>query len=171
MITALDADAGCFDQQERRFVSNIREHGWFCTNVASAIDEEPLPNFSYTTGFWLNTSQPELIVFSLKNDIAHDIFWELYRDAQAGNARPLATPVGDLLQNLPVYFFPVAERFYAEHLGWTSWFYSKTNPFPCLQIVWPDRSGRFPWEAGFDVAFSGDQPDLTENGWLAELER
>jgi hypothetical protein len=35
--------------------------------------------------------------------------------------------------------------------------------------VWPDRAGVFPWEAGFDPAFAGDQVDLTEDGWRAAL--
>jgi hypothetical protein len=37
-----------------------------------------------------------------------------------------------------------------------------------LQIVWPDHEGLFPWQQGFDQTFADDQPDLTENGWLAE---
>jgi hypothetical protein len=53
-------------------------------------------------------------------------------------------------------------------LGWSRWFYGG-DAFPCLQIVWSDRDGRFPWQSGFDPALAGLQPDLTENGWLASL--
>jgi hypothetical protein len=62
----------------------------------------------------------------------------------------------------------VANRFYADHLGWTRWFYGGDR-FPCLQIVWPDRAGVFPWEPGFDATFSNDQADLTEHGWQAAI--
>ena len=66
------------------------------------------------------------------------------------------------------YVFPVAKRHYANHLGWSRWFYAGDD-FPCQQIVWPDRAGLFPWEAGFDPTFANKQPDLTEHGWLAAL--
>jgi hypothetical protein len=31
------------------------------------------------------------------------------------------------------------------------------------QIIWPNRTGTFPWENSFDPAFHGDLPDLTEH--------
>jgi len=52
--------------------------------------------------------------------------------------------------------------------GESRWFYGGDD-FPCLQIVWPDRAGRFPWEADFDAQFEGNQPDLTEQGWVNEI--
>jgi hypothetical protein len=46
--------------------------------------------------------------------------------------------------------FAVSDSFY----GWVRPAY--------LQVVWPDRGSRFPWEPGFDPGFEGDQPLL----WL-----
>jgi hypothetical protein len=40
-------------------------------------------------------------------------------------------------------------------------FYGMVRP-PYLQVVWPDRNGRFPWEPGFQAAFDRMQPLL----WL-----
>src|SRR6266487_3754008 len=40
-------------------------------------------------------------------------------------------------------------------------FYGYVRPL-YLQIAWPDRKGRFPWEPGFDAEFDDDQPML----WL-----
>jgi uncharacterized protein DUF4262 len=34
------------------------------------------------------------------------------------------------------------------------------RPFPCLQLVWPDSDGRFPWQAGFDASLKKYQPLL-----------
>jgi hypothetical protein len=31
------------------------------------------------------------------------------------------------------------------HLGYALWFYCGMG-FPVLQVVWPDRSGHFPWD-------------------------
>ena len=165
MRTALDAPDDALDEHERSFVANIREHGWFRTSVLAEGED---PGFSYTTGFALNAGAPELIVFSLKYEIAHDVLWELFRDAQAGQFLLCGVRSDAAFANLPVYAFPVAKRHYAEHLGWSMWFYGSTD-FDCWQIVWPDRAGVFPWEAGFDPAFARDQVDLTEDGWRAAL--
>ena len=165
MLTALDASPDALDEQELSFVANIREHGWFRTGV---FDDEGGPGFSYTTGFWVNAGHAELIVFNLKGETAHDIFWDLFRDAQGGLSLSVGKRTGAAFGNFPAYAFAVAPRHYADHLGWNSWFYGAAD-FPCLQLVWPDPAGLFPWEPGFDAEFAASQPDLTERGWANEI--
>ena len=165
MITALDAPANALDPDETSFVASIRENGWFDTSVTG---DEKGPGFSYTSGLWVNACQPEVIMFSIKREIAHDVFWDLYRDAQAGKGLTLGTRTDEVFAELPAYAFPVAKRYYREYLGWNRWLYSGDD-FPCIQIVWSDRAGMFPWQAGFDPAFAHDQPDLTESGWLTSV--
>ena len=165
MLTALDAPFKRLDEHEQNFVSNVREHGWFRTNV---FGEEALPGFSYITGFWLSAQTPEIIVFSMKAQIAHDLLWDMFRDGRAGVKYPVAMRTNQIFANAPAYLFPVAKNRYREHLGWSRWFYGGDD-FPCLQLVWPDRDGLFPWEQGFDESFRQDQQDLTEQGWLNSL--
>jgi hypothetical protein len=162
LVTALDADPGALDEHEHKFVALIREHGWFNTRV---FDGDPA--FSYTTGFLLQGS-PEFVIFSMKSEIAHDVFWDLFRDAQKGVRRTTGIRHDDIFGNLPAYLFSIADRYQAEYLGWSRWFYGK-EVVPTLQILWPDRAGIFPWEPGFDEEFRNDQPDLSEKGWVNEL--
>jgi hypothetical protein len=161
MMTALQAPDEALDVHEKNFIAKIREHGWFGTNV---LAEEDLPCFTYTTGFWLTLGVPEIIVFGLQSKTAHDIFWEIFRDLKAGDTLPHLTPNGDLLGNHDAYLFPVQKEQYAEHLGWGRWFYAG-NDFPCSQLVWPDREGRFPWDTDFDPEVVGSQIDIAEGGW------
>jgi hypothetical protein len=107
-------------------------------------------------------------MFSVKHEVAHNVFWDVFRDGKAGQNLLVATRTDLVFGNLPAFVFPVAKQHYADHLGWSRWFYG-SDDFPCLQIVWPDREGVFPWEDGFDQAFAVLQPDLTERGWLASL--
>lgn len=165
MPTALDAPADALDSSERAFVDAIREHGWFRTQVA---DDDEGPGYSFSTGVWTSTGQPELLVFRTASEIAHDVFWDLYRLAEQGQTLPLGRRTDQVFGNLPAYLFPIAKRHYREYLGWSCWFY-RGDDFPCLQIVWPDRAGLFPWEDGFDAAFGGDQIDLSELGWRTEV--
>jgi hypothetical protein len=110
-----------------------------------------------------------LILFGLKNDVAHDILWDAYRDIEQARAFSVGVRTSGVFGNADAYLFPVAKRHYAEHLGWSRWFY-RGDEFPCLHLIWPDRSGLFPWEEGFADGEKSVQPDLTENGWLAELQ-
>lgn len=165
MLTALDAQESALDRHEQSVVANIRKHGWYRTSV---LKEEGEPGFSYSTGFWVSAQIPEVVIFSTKSEIAHDLHWDIFRNAKAGVKYPLALRTNDIFENLPAYLFPMAKRHYREHLGWSRWFYGG-DEFPCLQLVWPDRDSRFPRESGFNEAFRPDQPDLTEKGWLAAL--
>ena len=165
MRTALDAHDDALDDHERAFVASVREHGWFRTGVFAKDDN---PAFSYTTGFCVNAHRPELLIFSIKVEIALDIFWALFRDAKLGVSLPFGEPLDNVFGNGPAFAFPIAKRFYREHLGWSSWFYGGDD-FQCLQIVWPDRDQLFPWQPGFDEGLAGVQPDLSENGWQAAL--
>jgi hypothetical protein len=50
IATALDAPELALDEDERKFVQNIRQHGWFRTQI---FPESDYPEFSFTTGFWV----------------------------------------------------------------------------------------------------------------------
>ena len=162
MITALDLPESDLDASERGFLSVIREHGWFNTRVFDPEQKEP--DFSYSTGFFSSTGFPEIIVFSLPKQVSHDILWDIYRDISEGNAPAKATKISGVFGHHEAVLLPVSIAAYEEHLGWSRWFYQGSD-FPCLQLIWPDREGRFPWDAGFDPEFAEKQPDLTEEGW------
>ena len=167
MRTALDADRDKLDAAERNFVDSIREHGWFATHV---MGEGEHLAFSYTTGFTSSLRKPEVLLHSLRQDLAHQVLWDVFRDLQAGKILPLGRPIEDILGNHRACFFQVSPRHYPDHLGWNRWFYGGDG-FECLQLVWPDRDDVFPWEAGFDEKMRADQVDLTVGGWLGELGR
>ena len=165
MRTAIDAQPDTLDPSERTFVHAIQEHGWYRTEVSNDAEG---PGFSYTTGLWFTQQQPELIVFSMNGETAHKVFWSVFNDARNGRALSAKTRTDAMFGNSAAYAFSVAKRHYAQLLGWSRWFYGGDD-FPCLQIVWPDVAGLFPWQPSCSSAFSKSQPDLTEKGWLTEL--
>ncbi|WP_420145497.1 DUF4262 domain-containing protein [Sphingobium sp.] len=162
MRTALDRPNSALDDQEREFLADIRKHGWFNTRVFD--DEDKLPDFSNSTGFFSSLGFPEIIVFSLSKETCHSILWDIFRDVQAGEKPPIGVRTTNLLGNAEAILLPVSKFQYHEHMGWSRWFYSGDD-FPCLQLVWPDREGRFPWESHFDLKFKDSQPDLTDSRW------
>lgn len=166
MQTAFSLPSAQLNDGDRHFLEQIEKHGWFDTHV---FDEKgALASFSYSTGIWLRHQKPELILFGLSRDIAHDILWDAYRDIEQGRSFSIGVRTSDVFGNADAYLFAVAKRHYAEHLAWSHWFY-RGDEFPCLHLVWPDKNGLFPWEIGFADEEKSAQPDLTENGWLAAL--
>jgi hypothetical protein len=161
MRTALDADPAQLDEHERNFVGQIRKHGWAGTHVAS--DEEG-PGFSYTTGFWFKFNFPELILFSLRGNVAHDTFWHMYHELAAGRRFPVGELTEDIFQNSLAVLLPVSPQQYRPHLGWSRWFYG-SDDFLCLQLVFADSCGHFPWSSRSSESFRTTQPDLTTGNW------
>lgn len=161
MRTALDAPPTHLVKGEQHFVEQIRKHGWISTHVASDDDG---PGFTYTTGYWLKFDFPELILFSLGGQVAHNAFWHIYNELAAGGRFPVGEPIEDIFQKFPAVLFPVSMQKYESHLGWCRWFYGSDN-FECLQLVFPDSSGHFPWSSRSSESFRTAQPDLTAGGW------
>ena len=162
----LDAPGDALDEGERNFVEGIRNHGWMQTQ---ALDEDNAPGFCFTTGFQASIGHPELICFKIDREVANEIFWLLYRCARNGKPVPRSVRTAGVLRHDEAYVFPVAKRHYAAYLGWSRWFY-RGDDFDCLQIVWPDEAGVFPWEDGFDARYADAQVDLTERGWATETQ-
>jgi hypothetical protein len=161
MFTALDAPDDALDENERKFVRNIREYGWFNNRI---LPEDDLPGFNFTTGFQVTIGKPELIVFDLPQETAHSILWECFRRMKEGLILEAGKPYDEFLERFAVHFQPVDKAHYYEHLGWSRWFYGNDD-FDCWQMIWPDKAGLFPWQAGYEERFLTLQPDLSSGNW------
>lgn len=148
-------------------IERVREHGWQTTSVGA--DDNGDPAFSYTTGFWLTIDDPEVIVFDFPPQLSHDVFGQIISKARRGHRLNLVQPVEGILSNEAVCFFPVKREAAVSYLRSSDWFYRRAQ-FPAVQLVWADGDGRFPWERDFDEALARLQPDLSERGWLKELD-
>lgn len=161
METSLELKFSTLDDQEKVFVNNIREHGWFGTHVN---DDEEGPGFSYTTGFWHRFKVPEVVVFSIPSEATHQIFWNIFNDLEAGKQFPLDTPIAGVLNEYDVFMGRISKDHFNEYLGWNQWFY-RGDHFEAQQLIWPDKSGNFPWSDGASSSFIGTQSNLTGHNW------
>ena len=162
---ALDRSPDTFNEHEKKIVANIREHGFQTTSVGAGTDT---PSFSYTTGLWRMASIPEILIPTLQASVSHSLFHHIHRQAQHGFVPPIGVPVSDVMMGYDCYFFPIAASAYEDYPLSSNWFYGNRD-YPCLQLVWADEVGLFPWQSGFNEKFRDDQPDLSPDGWLAHL--
>ncbi len=169
---ALDGPDDGFNDYEQKLVANVREHGWQGTSVFATDgdeeEEEAAPGFCYSIGFWRTASIPEILILGLPVDVGHSVLARIHEMAGEGFIPPVGVAVPDVMVGYDCIFFPVAPAAYADYPLSANWFYGNRD-YPCLQLVWPDLAGLFPWQAGFNERFRDDQPDLSPQGWLAHL--
>lgn len=131
-------------------MKDIERDGW---TTISVFAEDDTPPFAYSIGFQEH-DHPEVIVIGLTPVIAHQIIGGLYDRVAAGETFADGQRDSRVLDGYDVMFremppdgrpLNMARRYYG------------VDDLPALQIVWPDREGRFPDEEGFDPQYAGIQ--------------
>ncbi len=141
---------------DRKLLDDIEEHG---VHVVHVPGDDDVPQFSFSVGLWHSFEQPEVIVFGLPPDIAHELLNVVADEAGEGKSFLADSRHEGLLHNYPVRFFAVPKALYADFLGSARWAY-EGDDFPAVQLVWPDKQGRWPWDAGVREVFRDSQPVL-----------
>ena len=138
---------------------NVRQYGCHIVGIGDAK-----PPFDFSIGLYLNYGHPELIIFGLPSDNATGIINDVRDRAAAGHTFADGDLSDDLLQEgYKACFRQVPFDVYGDYLGTACWFYAPSwIAFPCLQIIWSDKNGRFPWEEGCVPGVKARQPLLTK---------
>ena len=130
---------------EQTIIKNVEKYGW---HIAYFESNRYAPTFAYTIGLYKTFKHPEIISFSLNTDI---LVWMLnHAGGRIKNDEKIETNklYDGFLEGYPVQFLEVKRENYSEYFGYGSWFYDWQD-FPVLQLVWPDKESKFPWEEGF----------------------
>jgi Domain of unknown function (DUF4262) len=136
---------------------HIEEHGW---SVVVVDEELEVPGWAYSVGLWHTMRAPEVCMFGLRGRDMHTWINAVGQQVKAGQAlRPDEERFG-VLDGFPVVVRPVHPSWHGEILGLAGRFYGAT--VPAMQLVWPDRHGRFPWDQEAGERCRDHQPRL----WL-----
>lgn len=143
-----------------QLLKEIEELGWHNVHISA---ESGSPEYAFTIGHFQKQSHPELILIGLPAQTAHELL--NIAAIKIAGAKEKIEPYReytDFTEGLSVVFVPVGIEHYEEYFGYANWYYSSMpNPYPAMQMVWPDREGRFPWEPGYDNCFLKLQPLLS----------
>ena len=155
-------DGGHWDENDPRIAAKVQELGW----IVGKVDEvETSPGWAFTVGLWHSLGRPELAMVGLRvPDMQH---WLSMLGIQVRDGQPIEQHDlrSGILPNHPVTFRLVHGSWYEDLFGYLIHF-AQRPPLPLLQVVWPDRNGRFPWDASSGEACRFDQPQL----WLPKDE-
>lgn len=143
---------------EEKCVADVQRYGLHVLKVGA---EEDSPTFAYSVGLYHTFAHPEIIMLGLGLDTMHRIL-NLVADALREGRRYAPGDVTDeFLEGYDVTFRTVPERQYAPYLGWANWFHGGFG-YPVLQMIYPDRERRWPWEDGVTEWFRRNQPILEQ---------
>ncbi len=140
--------------EEKKVLSDVAEEGVHIVHVPVTDDG---PSFSATIGLWYQFEQPELIVFGLPEEVAEELLNAVADAADEGKRFKHAENHKNLLVGYPVRFLNVPAEKVAGYMGTAQWAYAGTD-FPVLQLVWPDKQHRWPWQEGVRDGFRKAQP-------------
>jgi hypothetical protein len=146
------------DEADEIILRNVRKHG---CHIVGILGDQRGPEYAFSVGLFLNYGHAEVVIFGLDGRDAAGVINDVCDRATKGKKYVAGDVCDDLLLEHKVCFVEVPGEAYRPHFGTALWFYGTARlPFPILQIVWPDREGRFPWETGYDTSLKRYQPVL-----------
>ena len=148
------------DDNDRKLLSDVETVGW---HVVKIMGDESGPAYCFSVGLYYTFGHPEILIMGLSHPVAHEFINLAATQIASGKVFQASERTDDLAEGFPCTFIPVPVAHYEEYLGYAIWFYRKVKqPFPTLQLVWPDKQGRFPWERDYDKKFDKMQRLLDE---------
>lgn len=145
---------------EEEIAEVVRQHGWY---AASISDHQP--PFLYTIGLIQTLDHPELIMFGLEARDIHALFSQLVRDIRGGRSytEPGEYTVSIGGDELRLGFRRVHRTQHEVYLGFAMRYcryIGHRGELEAMQAFWPDNNGKFPFNAGCDLAVNRLQPRL-----------
>ena len=138
-----------------RAAADVTAHGWHVLTIGG----EGSSPYAFSIGFTRTFGHPEVLIIGLPQKTSHELLNVVGSRVSAGARFEHGLPYLGLLNRYPCEFRPVPESEYRNYLGAALGFYG-SEPFGALQLVWPDRDGRFPWDASAAESFRSSQPVL-----------
>jgi len=136
---------------------HIREYGWHCLHVFDPEGEKQ--DFSYSIGFEATYDHPEVIVFGLGRETAHEILSDIASDLKNGIKYKTNTRLKNIISgNFEVMFKEVKGDAFHTYLGTAADFYGK--PFRAYVLFWPDKGNRLPMDAGCEVTVQDEALEI-----------
>jgi hypothetical protein len=149
------------EEMAARRERDIARYGWQAVWVGRTAGEPPdQPVWCYTIGLHGTTGGPEFIIFGLPGELSHSILSVLVDRVKAGERFPAGRFYEGVLQRFPVFIGAVPVDGYAPYVQQAINYYGGRSDFPLLQVVWPDKNGRYPWDAEAEPALAVAQPVL-----------
>lgn len=143
-------------QKGRLVIRDVNTLGWHLALVEPAGGHH---GWAFSVGFGQTFGHPEVAVFGLPADVLRALLDTISQELRAGRAFPDGHADATLAPPYRCVFRRIDAAWHDAVLPAAAWFYGQ-RPWAALQLFWPDRADRLPWEAGFDPELTPFQPLL-----------
>lgn len=139
----------------------IETNGWALEPVEAHPElDPPTPSYAYSIGMPEAVSFPDVAVFGLTPVAANGLVTLVADACRGGTEIPLGVElVGFLDNDLRCYFAPIDIAAHGAFFGTAAAWY-RGEPFSMVQLLFPDRNGFMPYEAGYEQRMRLAQPVL-----------
>jgi hypothetical protein len=140
---------------ERHVLEDIEKFGWHIWQVSPGATDD---GFSYSVGMNKTLGFPDVIVFGQKTKWQGDMINLIGREVREGRRFAFDEPVGGLIPDYKCILKPASSlQTFMYYATWVSWYQEhhlkSDEPTQVVQLVWPDKEGRFPWDEGWDGGY------------------
>jgi hypothetical protein len=127
---------------QAKIQADISSVGWSWIAVFDPENEHP--PFAYSIGFGASFGKPEVVVVGMPQGPAVGVLETVYEVLQQGRTFSDGDTSDEILEDgLLVRFRALSEQESAEALVQAATF-SGVDQVPALQLIWPNREGKFP---------------------------
>src|SRR5262245_59381089 len=148
-------DDGMTEAQRAR-LADIASNG---VHIAHEAERGERPPYAYTVGMRHSFGEPEVLVIGLPRGVAQDLLDNVADEANGGRMFAAGEQLDGLVQGYPVRLLAVSDAQQVQWLPLVGWAYERGD-VPCLQLVYPDKQGRWPWQPDVRDGFRRIQPVL-----------
>jgi Domain of unknown function (DUF4262) len=141
---------------DRKIIHDVNTHGWHVMKIMPEGDD---PGWAFTIGLFRTFGHPEVVVFGLESGAMHAILNSVGELVRAGTVLSDGSETGEVLERYRCRFRSVDRFWYPYVLGYATWFYGGSE-FPAVQLFWPDKLHRYPWEPAFETSLFKNEPLL-----------
>lgn len=147
-------------EAKQTILDNIEKYG---CHLALLEPDNYLPGFVYSIGLFKKFGHPEIICFGLKTEVMSAVLNHACDLIKNGETLTTKKLYSGFLEGYEIQFLQVDKDYYQNYVGYAGWFYDSSFDFPLLQLVWPDKQHKFPWDKDFNPDWKFKQPLLDRN--------
>jgi len=137
----------------------IETAGWALESIAADAEHDPpTPAYAYSVGMMAAVGFPDVAIFGLTPVAANGLVTLVADACRGGTEIPLGVELVGLLDNeLRCMFAPIQLGVWGPYFLTASSWYGGQD-FEMVQLMYPDRNGFLPYEAGYEQRMRFAQP-------------